>query len=674
MPSFLNACKRLLFNSLIMLAPMVVSGQGLVPAGGEYCIGGALFGDQVHPRLALNGNGGWLVWQDNSIDGQGFGIAAAQVGGAYGTVSNRFRVNETLGGNQEKPGITQLKDGTLMFAWQGNATVLPNVFARFMTPSRVFRSAEIQMTATFPITTNRWTTNIWSWYSNRYILRNLTLARVSQETRTGNMDPAVAALDDGTAVLVYSGIRAYYSSAQQLTTQMTIQQGLPYANDVLEWVTTSGDDMGEVFMQRFAANGAKLGDETLINQFSKYNQRNPAIASLPGGGFVTVWVSERYFPEVSPSGSLVDGKDRSDVQISGRLYSSAGVPVGGEFRINATNVAVCADPVVCASSDGNFLVTWSQFAGTNSWDIYGRMFGGDSRAHGGPFRVNTYTTGDQAASQVTALSNDFLVVWTSVGQDGSQEGVYGQVVSDGVLSGSEFRVNTTTRNKQMEPAIVPTGTNGFLAAWTQFSSMASGFNVMAQKFDLKAATKPNPPTVAAVSQSSLLVSWPAVPFAKSYALYMDNSATPINLANTSYEANGLNTGSTHTFRLSFGLTNGAVSRLSDSASGTTWTSQQAAQYASAGSSGSEDASEKSTGTGSSGSGTVVAIQLLITKTGTNYSLTWNSETGSQYQTQVSTNLQTWTNIGNPQSATGTATSQTYSEQTGNCFYRVIRVN
>ena len=40
---------------------------------------------------------------------------------------------------------------------------------------------------------------------------------------------------------------------------------------------------------------------------------------------------------------------------------------------------------------------------------------------------------------------DYLIVWTSLGQDGSREGVFGQFVhGSGTPVGGEFRVNTTT--------------------------------------------------------------------------------------------------------------------------------------------------------------------------------------------------------------------------------------
>ena len=39
-------------------------------------------------------------------------------------------------------------------------------------------------------------------------------------------------------------------------------------------------------------------------------------------------------------------------------------------------------------------------------------------------RVNTHIYGDQYAPRISAIGSDYLVVWTSLGQDGSREGVY----------------------------------------------------------------------------------------------------------------------------------------------------------------------------------------------------------------------------------------------------------
>ena len=49
---------------------------------------------------------------------------------------------------------------------------------------------------------------------------------------------------------------------------------------------------------------------------------------------------------------------------------------------------------------------------------------------------------------------DFVVTWSSHGQDGSGWGVYAQRYNAaGVTQGGEFRVNTTTANTQGSPTV-----------------------------------------------------------------------------------------------------------------------------------------------------------------------------------------------------------------------------
>ena len=70
----------------------------------------------------------------------------------------------------------------------------------------------------------------------------------------------------------------------------------------------------------------------------------------------------------------------------------------------------------------------------NSWDIYARSF--SSAGVGGTVvRVNSHLYGDQYAPRISAIGADYLIVWTSLGQDGSREGVFGQFVHEGWFAG-----------------------------------------------------------------------------------------------------------------------------------------------------------------------------------------------------------------------------------------------
>jgi hypothetical protein len=257
----------------------------------------------------------------------------------------------------------------------------------------------------------------------------------------------------------------------------------------------------DVYAQRLSPAGGKLGGEFRINEATSYNQRTPAIAALSGGGFVVVWVSEQQ-------------RFENSVDVYARRYDAGGAPLGSEFQVN-TGTSVCANPAVAAAADGGFMVAWGEkdvVVRTNGWNVFARPF--SSVGLGGTVRrVNTELYGDQFAPKISAAGTDYLVVWTSLGQDGSQEGVFGQFLeSDGGLSGNEFRVNTTTISKQIHPTVASDGVGRFLAVWTSFGGGPESFDLFAQRYasTLQLLAPPGPPYVTVSSSSSLWVTWPTL--------------------------------------------------------------------------------------------------------------------------------------------------------------------
>ena len=165
-------------------------------------------------------------------------------------------------------------------------------------------------------------------------------------------------------------------------------------------------------------------------------------------------------------------------------------PFIGEFPVNSSTSNLCANPTVAGSANG-FAVAWSQQdaipsrAGsvlgipvqglvtthsTNSWDVYGGCFDLNGAATvPTSIRLNTYTYGDQFAPKIGALGATYLAVWTSLRQDGSWEGIFGQAFGgDGNFVGSELPVNVTTFSRQVQPAVTSNGSDRFLVVWSSF--------------------------------------------------------------------------------------------------------------------------------------------------------------------------------------------------------------
>ncbi len=430
--SFARKAALCFCGGLLLLIPAVVLGQAPTnyygAYGTEYAIAGSLPGDQVMPDMALNARGGFLVWQDLVTDGSGMGISATRLDPTTlsPTSWSDVRVNAQGTNDQENARVALLKNGGAVFVWQGGVEgVNQHIYARFLSSSNVFLTSTDVMVNTF--------------------------------TRNYQINPGVAVLNNSNVVVVWS---SFYE--------------------------VSSNSMQDVYGQLFSQTGQKIGGEFLINQFTAYNQRNPAVAALAGGGFVVSWVSEQERSSRAELGDELGGLHLRDVAAAECGYLRAALQeqrgARGERRRNTNEFLVnvdsnpCSSPVLAAGSDGGFMVAWcaQDLANLdNSLDIDARSFSGTGVAGGAPVRVNTHVYGDQYLPRISSVGVDYLVVWTSLGQDGSREGVFGQFLhGNGALVGGEFLVNTTTVNSQMEPAVTSDGASQFLVAWTSFHGFA----------------------------------------------------------------------------------------------------------------------------------------------------------------------------------------------------------
>jgi hypothetical protein len=200
--------------------------------------------------------------------------------------------------------------------------------------------------------------------------------------------------------------------------------------------------------------------------------------------------------------------------------------------------------------------------------------------------VNTFLPRNQYAPRLSAIGREYLVVWTSIWQDGSREGVYGQFVhEDGSLVGGEFRVNTTIVSEQMQPTVTSDGANQFLVIWTSYTGQPNSFDLFAQRYiNVEGLLLPISTVYVwapfalsnNVYQPQLCVSWPALLgiSVSNYEVYVDGSTNAAAHATSNFwmmtAANGLKTNSTHSFAVDYVTTGARRSPLSPSASGTTW--------------------------------------------------------------------------------------------------------
>ena len=582
--------------------------------GIEYAIAGPLPSDQVRPQLALRESGGYLVWEDAITDGDGLGISALQLDSSFSGKLSPFRVNSVGAGDQDHAKVSLLNGGGAAFVWQGGRQGFQHIYARFLSAGQ-------------------------TWVGNDVL--------VNSSTNSMQADPAVATLTGGNVLVVWGSYNQFSSSSMQ-----------------------------DVYAQLLTPAGQKVGGEYLVNQFTSFNQRSPAVAALSGGGFVVVWVSEQE--------RFTDEAGAPSVDIYGRLYAASGAAVGNEFLINtATNI--CATPNVAAASDGGFMVTWGQLdtaIRTNSWDIFARPFS-STGAGGTTHMVNSFTFGDQYAPRISAIGTDYLVVWTSLGQDGSQEGVYGQFLhADGSAWGGEMRVNTAVINGQIHPCVASDGTGRFQVAWSSYVGGGNGFDLYTQRYAryTPALSAMNAPLVYVpfvvsnrVYQPQIEVFWPyqaGLPV-DHYEVFVNGGGSAAASVTNNVWVMSAAAKSTNFFQLTYVTTDGQHSPLSPATTAATFSglsyygipAEWMNEYWGDGWPSANAPLEAGGPTplqaflsGANPLDSSTWLRTTLTQSAQGVFLEWNPQPGHTYQVQSSSDLTAWANVGAARFAAGNVDS------------------
>jgi hypothetical protein len=399
------AAAPIVFFVALLFVPSAAWAQG-DPLGPEFRVNTYTTDDQRDLSVTADSSGNFVVvWQLVS-GGHGLGIFGQRYANSGTPLGAEFRVN-TVTAYTSRPSVTADSSGNFVVVWP--STQDGSIFGIF---GQRFASTGAPLGPEF---------------------------RVNTYT-TGNQDrPSVATDASGNFVVVW-------------------------------WSPHDGGISG-VFGQRFASSGAPLGPEFQVNSYTFNTQSDPSVASDSSGNFVVVW---RSFTQ-----------DGSDDGVFGQRYASSGTPLGAEFRVNTYTTEEQSYPSVSSDSSGSFVVAWESYSQDgSSKGVFGQRYDSSGAPLGPEFRVNTNTPSQQYRPDVAAdASGNFVVVWHAAGQDGSAYGVAGQRYdSSGTPSGPEFRVNTYSTNHQRRASVTADSTGNFVVVWTSEGQDGSDDGVFGQRY------------------------------------------------------------------------------------------------------------------------------------------------------------------------------------------------
>jgi hypothetical protein len=382
-----------------------------IPFIGEFQVNTYTTSNQLHPSVAMDDTGNFVVTWDSNQDGSGGGVYAQRYSSTGSPLGSEFQVNTFTTNHQKEPSIAMDNNGDFVITWisDGQDGNYNGIFGQRYGSTGSPLGSEFQV--------------------NTYTTDNQTL-------------PSVAMDNDGDFVITWT-------------------------NAGLGLGTQDGSYEG-IFAQRYSSTGAPLGSEFRVNTFTTFTQTEPSVAVDNDGDFVITWTSL--------------GQDGSQYGVYAQRYTSTGSANGTEFQVNTFTTHIQGYSSIAMDDNGDFVITWvsGYFSGTGQdgslYGIYAQRYGSTGSPLGSEFQVNTFTDLAQRKSAIAMdADGDFAITWTSNGQDGIGDGVFGQRYSStGAPSGSEFLVNTFANLAPKNPAVAMDADGDFAISWQSGAYNNSG--------------------------------------------------------------------------------------------------------------------------------------------------------------------------------------------------------
>jgi len=530
------------------------------PVGSEFQVNSHTLFAQYKPELAaVPSTGGFVVvWESRLQDGSDTGIFAQRFNSSGTADGSEFQVNSYTDASQQHPAIgVDPATGSFMIAWTDPRSDYPGIWARrygsdgspmgdaFHLASGGLPAIAIDRRSRDGVVA--WT-NRGGIFAQRLLPDGLPVGdelRVDQ--KGGFYAPAIASRGNGQFAVVFTsgsdgciigghGIfgRFFASDGSSVGGEFQVNGHTP--GDQLYPAVSVDPDHG-VFVvvwegsgisaRRFTSDGVLLEDGLPVNPSVAFFNADPSIsvAAVPNrGDFVVAWpesfrdgsykgvfakrfgadgVATEAFqvnsnsdrsqqaPDVAAGmDSFVvvwesERQDRGGYGVFAQRFDSSGVPMDRELQVNSYTTYAQRNPSVALdSSSGDFVVVWQSFSQDGSnYGIFGQRFSSGGSPAGREFQVNSFTSLHQRSAVVGTGNGNFIVAWESLFQDGNGFGIFAQrFTSDGTLLGSELQVNSYTATDQRFPVIGVGGDGRFVIAWQSAGQDGHSYGVFARRF------------------------------------------------------------------------------------------------------------------------------------------------------------------------------------------------
>jgi hypothetical protein len=397
-----NRVKKFLLLSLLLITTgnHGLLAQELYLVKDEFELNQTTLRAQYDPALATNGFDRLVAtWyskgQDDPDSTEDKGIFARLFDFSGNPLTDEFQVNSTTFLDQDYPNVDMASDGSFVITWRGEEPVSPR-------PSK----------------------RMYDIFAQRFDADGSKIGdefRVNTTTTNIQEQPNVGIADDGSLVII--------------------------------WKSFHADQTGDIFFQRYAADGTPQGTETQANTYFFQRQEYPDIFMQPNGNFVLCW---RGF----------------DSGIKTRIFNANGVPLVDEIQVDTFTQGSSARPKIAGiPNSSSFMIAWSNSVVDGSYSgVLAQRFFASGAKNGAEFIVNTTTEGVQNYPSLDVFpDSSFVIAYDSYGHDepgGTRSGIYFKYYSspENILI-DETLANNFIFDNQQHNQILVLNNDLFSIAW-----------------------------------------------------------------------------------------------------------------------------------------------------------------------------------------------------------------
>ncbi|WP_198157066.1 PKD domain-containing protein, partial [Aquincola tertiaricarbonis] len=329
--------------------------------GAEVQVNSYTLNTQNQPAVSGLADGGYVVAWTSGHDGSGSGVYAQRFNAAGQPAGGEFRVNTTITSTQNMPTVLGLADGSFVVAYESDYSNATAGYTYDVLGQR-FAADGTPLGAEFTLNSN---------------------------VNGSQVQPQLASLAGGGFVAAWTDTSGADGSGYGIVLQRFAADGSKLGSEIIANTTVAGTQQGadvvglagggfvavwhddstnSVLAQRFAADGSKLGAELLVSTpDTRADYNNYArVAALDTGGFVVTWDSTY----------AVGG---SNYEVVAQQFSATGQRVDGVFVLNQRTASTQIEPDVVGLAGGNFVAAWSNYDAErrtdNSYGVFHRVFG-----------------------------------------------------------------------------------------------------------------------------------------------------------------------------------------------------------------------------------------------------------------------------------------------------------